>query len=43
LKAKRKLFKTAVHVVIRIGGKKIIDMSLPRGSSMSWVEQSKAD
>jgi hypothetical protein len=39
MKATRKLFETAVRVVIRIGRRKIIDMSLPRGSSVSWVEQ----
>src|ERR1700732_3581719 len=39
MKATRKIFETAVRVVIRIGRKKIIDMSLPRGSSISVVEQ----
>jgi len=37
LKASRKLFETAVRIFIRIGRKKIIDVSLPRGSSVSWV------
>ena len=42
MKATRKLFKTAAaHVVIRIGRKKILDMSLPAGSSVSVVEQEK--
>jgi hypothetical protein len=39
MKATRKIFETAVRVVIRIGRKKIIDISLPRGSSISVVEQ----
>jgi hypothetical protein len=42
MKATRKIFKTAVRVVIKIGRKKIFDLSLPAGSSMSWVEQGKA-
>ena len=42
MKASRKLFETAVRIFIRIGRKKIIDVSLPRGSSVSWVEQGKA-
>ena len=42
MKATRKLFETSVRIVIRVGRKKIIDMSLPRGSSVSWVEQEKA-
>jgi len=41
LKATRKIFETAVRIVIRIGRKKILDLSLPVGSSVSWVEQDK--
>ena len=42
MKAMRKVFVNAVRVVIKIGRKKIFDLSLPAGSSVSWVEQGKA-
>ena len=41
MKAARISWETAVRIVIRIGRKRIIDMFLPRGSSVSWVEQDK--
>ncbi len=39
MKASRKLFKGPVRIVIRISGKKIVDLSLPEGSSVSIVEK----
>jgi len=43
LKTTRKTFETAVRVVIRIGRKKILDLSLPAGSSISVAEEKKAN
>ena len=43
MKAARITWETAVRIVIRVGSKKIIDLSLPRGSSISVAEDKKAD
>jgi len=40
-KTVRKIFKNGARVVIRIKGKKILDLSLPAGSSITTAQPTK--